>query len=248
MQPYYGKKRRRVVRTFNFNRILAFVMVVCFAVALLLVLSSLRFGAGSTAVKARTLYFVTMGDSETENDAYALANDCSKKGGAGYVVKENVFKVVAGVYTKKTDADSVVDRLKADIPAAGAAARTIVKIKLKKGDDALVDALHFCAYTAVDSLYDCVSALDKKQISQALAVKRCELLTADAARCGALAASCDADAKLRASVCALLSQVEAAIKSAGEKSDYPLSARLRYALCLIADKTANAFDALAEAG
>lgn len=242
MAQYYPKKRRRVLRTFNFNRILAFVTVVCFAVALCLALSSVKIGAGGKSVRSRAYYTVTVGSAAGEAAAFALAEDCRAKGGAGYVLKqEGKFTVAAALYLSVSDAEKVCSNLISEGIAAEVTTLKSEKIKFKAdGESPLAEAFNFCAYTLIDKLYECTLALDKREISEALALSRCSLWAAAASEKAAEAAKVKESEQETAVVFVLLGRLSEILSQAAQKSDYSVSSRLKYALCAAAEETAAA--------
>lgn len=242
MQPYFTNGRRRIMRRFNFNRILAFVMIICFLIALLLVLSSVKIIGAGKSVKPRTLYFVTVGQSLSQSQAAELAHQCKSKGGAGYILTDGTFKVAAALYIAKSAADSVETNLTADGIATGRAEIVIPKLKIQD-DEVLTQILSFSAYTLVDRLYDCAMQLAKKEISEALAVKQCELLISAAKTNGALSAEISKQA-ISATLVTMLDNVVAALKNVCKQDDYPLVARMRYALCSLSVNVAQTFETI----
>ena len=75
--------RRRVVRMFRFDRILAFIVFVSFAVAIVCILLSLSTGAANIVIKKRTLYIVTYASCASESEAKLRSEECFARGGAG---------------------------------------------------------------------------------------------------------------------------------------------------------------------
>ncbi len=104
--------RRRIVRTFEFNRIFLFASAICFAVALFAVLLSVTPGAAYSAVNARVVYFAIYAQASGDDDAASKAEECQSRGGAGYLyVKDSVVYTVAAAYSTESDAAKIANTI-----------------------------------------------------------------------------------------------------------------------------------------
>ncbi len=231
--------RRRIVRTFEFNRIFLFASAICFAVALFAVLLSVTPGAAYSAVNARVVYFVTYAQASGDDDAASKAEECQSRGGAGYLyVKDSVVYTVAAAYSTESDAAKIANT----IDGGQVKAVKIGKLRISKSDGSenICDILSFCAYTVADELSENAAAVDKRTMSAAAALEKCRLLKADVERLAAsLTGNDTASAAVKAFAQNVVDELERALSS-----DKSVQSRLRYAVCAT---TVLAEDAIAAA-
>lgn len=132
MQPYYGdephiiQKRTKKSRGYGGRRNVGHRRVLPVFLALLLCsvvpivvtytfLSKTTEAAGRTyRVKAETRYFLVTGSYDVTGDARLAAAVVKEKGGAGYLINDGKFRVIAAVYRDKKSAESVAAKQKSD--------------------------------------------------------------------------------------------------------------------------------------
>ena len=232
-------RRRRVVRTFHFDRILAFVIFVCFAVAMVCVALSFNMGAPSIVVKGRSLYVVTYARCASESEAKLKSEECFARGGAGNVVPDGDDFLVA--YTSYEEALTVAERLD------GSSVKEIALEKLKfvssSASELAADAAILCYVTFANELSECASELDAREVSEAVAVERCKLCLSEASRLLRLAsaqmslsATSPEEKALLSATVELLSEAAALLKDT-ETGEGLLTSRIRRAFVALALKT-----------
>ena len=235
-------RRRRVVRTFHFDRILAFVIFVCFAVAMVCVALSFNMGAPSIVVKGRSLYVVTYARCASESEAKLKSEECFASGGAGNVVPDgDDFLIAASAYTSYEEALTVAERLD------GSSVKEIALEKLKfvssSASELAADAAILCYVTFANELSECASELDAREVSEAVAVERCKLCLSEASRLLRLAsaqmslsATSPEEKALLSATVELLSEAAALLKDT-ETGEGLLTSRIRRAFVALALKT-----------
>lgn len=235
-------RRRRVIRTFRFDRILAFMTIVCFAVAIVCVVLSLSVSAPSLVVKKRVVYIVTYASCATESEAKLKSEECFARGGAGNVVPDgDEFYVAASAYTSGSEAATVAGRLD------GARVKEIELERLKLASspaaELVADAAVFCYVTLIDELEGCANELDRREVSEAVAVERCKLCASEASRLlrltsaqMSISTTASEEKELLSAASGLLAEAVALLKDA-ESGEGALTARIRRAYVALTLKT-----------
>ncbi len=72
------------------------------------------FSSGKIRVSNTTMYAVSVGQFETEQQAQTISQQISSQGGAGYVYHSGDYFVFTSLYDSIVDAKSVVEKLKTD--------------------------------------------------------------------------------------------------------------------------------------
>jgi hypothetical protein len=122
-------------------------------------------------VKALTLYAVQYGETDSDKGtAFLTAETVKSKGGAGYIVFDKGYHVLASCYESKKDAESVVSRLKKDKIRCSVYIISVneFKVKLVNGtaeQTAFVNSLNFF-FSVYKSLYALSVELDSALASQ----------------------------------------------------------------------------------
>lgn len=88
-----------------------FVIALC-GLFIFTIIGSSPSGIGSFNIKGQTYYSVSFGRFENLAEASREADKIIVRGGAGYIVKDKGYNVLASLYKSKTDADSVAGYLK----------------------------------------------------------------------------------------------------------------------------------------
>lgn len=236
--------RRRVVRMFRFDRILAFIVFVSFAVAIVCILLSLSTGAANIVIKKRTLYIVTYASCASESEAKLRSEECFARGGAGNIVPDgNEFYVAASGYASLESAASVAEKL------VGARIKEITFEQLKfvssSVSELVAEVMSLCYGTFFDELSSCAEERDKREISEAVAAERCKLCYSESARLlrltsaqTALSTTSQEEIRILTAASELLSEAVVIFKGA-ESGDGALAARIRRAFIALALKTGD---------
>lgn len=180
-------RRKRIIRTFDFGRILAFSAVVCIAVAALAVLMSFKQGEKYTVGKPCTFYAVTFGDSDDYRTAREDAAKCAARGGGGYIYSDGErFFVIAAIYADGTDARAV----SANIDGSKVLSFDLPQIRMERSESMSAAADFYLSVP--EELARCAEEIDKGETSEAVCIKRLSLYRAEAQR---LSAELSASAK-----------------------------------------------------
>lgn len=121
MQQYYGDepriiskrkiKRRKsnTVKAIKINGFAIFTVFLCVAVMLVAVIFNNKSG-DILKIPADNWYYVSFYTRTTETDAAISAHSVKETGGAGYLINDGSFHVVASVYKSESDAKAVVSK------------------------------------------------------------------------------------------------------------------------------------------
>lgn len=139
-----------------------------------LTVGSFSFGLfknGNFNIKDRSLYAVTMGESNDKFKAYNIAGGSSVLGAGGYVWYENdTYYVIANIYKNKSDAEKIADNISTSNYTVN-----VKEIKLK-GVSANIDGLEKSdkkiiynsinrLYSLYEEIYDLSNNIDTKTIT-----------------------------------------------------------------------------------
>ena len=229
------RNRRRIVRTFEFDRIFLFATAICFAVALAVVLLSVDFGSDYITVKSRKVYFVTYATAADADEANSKAEECKSRGGAGYLyaVGDAIY-AVAAAYETRASAEEIANAID------GALIETveIKELRLPKSEAAekLCEVFSFCAYTVTTQLNDCAAAVDKRDMSAEAAIEKCGLMKDDVQKSvGAFAALDTVSTAVKTLAENAAAELEKVLTTSGS-----VCSRFRYAACSIGVLARNA--------
>ena len=224
--------RRRVVRIFKFDRVLLFIIFICFAVALTCVLLSIDTLPSGIAVGQRTVYIVTFDTCDTQAEAKLKSQECFSRGGGGNVFEsESGFEVAASLHESRSNAEAV----KARMENAKLIELTFPRVRLDESVYAktAVEGLDICYYTVQDSLSKLLTELSEHTVSEAAAIKQCTLLSAEVERLyglssasASLSALSESERNAMASVVTVLGSAKDAFKECID-GDGAISARIR---------------------
>ena len=144
------------------------------------------FGNNKVAVKGFNIYAVSLNTFEDKESATTLASEVKLEGGAGYVLNDVNYSVLASIYASSSDAQNVLEKVLPTYPNAGIEVIKINRCELQalSSDDEneqVQNALNIFK-TAYQSLYDIGISLDTSQITSAQAkVKISDLLNSASA-------------------------------------------------------------------
>ncbi len=180
-KPRKGKKNGRVIKMDKEGAIVAITMLLCFLITF--ILAETLGGANLLGVfdkkeSAAEVYYAVIAETLDDESLSAIAADELRQlGGAGYVIRDKSYLVVASVYSDKGEAETVISRL--DSYSATVYELTIPEPKLKwcktADKDLVTDTLNY-ASEAFTGLYEISVELDKSSISEAQAVSRIKIL------------------------------------------------------------------------
>ncbi len=213
------KRKRRIIRTFDFGRILAFVTAVCIAVACAAALLGVKRGEKKVILESRALYGVVTGTYDSSAQAAAAADECAARGGAGYITEaDGRYAVMACMYSVESDAVSVASR----IDGATVCKVVLSGAELIKNTDSekMCKAFEFFSFTVTDNLMRVAAELEKREISESEAAVRIDGLKEEVLAAGE---SGDFAKTLADSVYGVLNA-----PADGKK---PLLSHIRFALC-----------------
>lgn len=229
------RKSRRFVRTFEFDRIFLFAAFICFAVALTAILLSVSEGKEYVSADGRTMYFVAYSRADGDENALSLSRECRKRGGAGYIFSaDEVTYVIAAAYPMEEQAETVAAKME----GGEAITFDVEELRLEKSDEAkaLCETFEFCLFSLIDELNACAEETEKRNISEAAALKKCELLKADVdTLCSRFVASDTASSAVKSLTENVSDALDNALNASGS-----VSPRLRYAVCALAELAKNA--------
>lgn len=169
------KYRRRRVYVLNVSKI------VLFSLALLLLFSA-AFGFFlykyhiKYTIPEDTYYYLQLAFSENGAVATERASEITDKGGAGYVLNDNGFRVMANVYSRKSDAEEVFSRYSASYSDAEIYEMKIPSLNLKKYMEKNLAKQIYPIYLCLESeLFDSLQKLDfslgRGELSEAAVLK-----------------------------------------------------------------------------
>ena len=197
----YGKcyryaPRRKNVRRIYLGRIVALVSFVCFAVCVLLLVFA-RTSKLKIAIKSEEYFFVMTASTAFSSDAAEKALALKTAGGAGYVLNDGVFKVMADVYLSEGDAAAASKRWSAAGVTATVTSYSTDKVKIDsyndKSKNSVVAELFSYPKTVVKELESLSGEYDGAAISEPLLLLRAEKLRNSVKKKSADAENLDGD-------------------------------------------------------
>ncbi len=173
--------RRNSVRRIYFGRVVALISVLCFAVCGAMLILARKNGVRSVMkINSEKYFFVSVASTEFVADASEKALALKNSGGAGYILNDGNFLVMAAVYSNEGDAATVAKRLSdAGMPALVYEFFT-PELKVEYTDDksrnAKVSELFSYPKTLVGELETLSRSIDASEISEPLALLTVEKL------------------------------------------------------------------------
>jgi len=156
-EPYRAHPRKRGEHTKG-RRSAALLICICLLVAAVSGAALITRKKKSAGVFPQTDYYaVALGAYATLPEAQIRADEVKQMGGAGYIVEDSRYLVLAFAYASAADCDGVIARL-AETGTAGEK-RVIPLARRDFGSKACADAAR-AAITAFDTLYTCAVKLD----------------------------------------------------------------------------------------
>lgn len=193
---YRYAPRRRSVRRIYMGRIVALVSVLCLTVCiLLLVFAPSR--RGTFEIKQHNYFFVTTASTEYSSDATEKALAIKRAGGAGYILNDGTFRVMAAVYSNEGEAATVAKRLSENGVSATVYELATEKLKFTAHEDKQKNAeiAELFAYpkSVAEKLETLSREYDAAETSEALALLEIENLRASVKKKSALLADSNSD-------------------------------------------------------
>lgn len=170
-----AKKKHKIPRLFAFFMILfscATVFFVANAFSNILAFSTVSlYKAKSATAKSFNVFMINVNNFETEQDAKKFASEIKLSGGAGYVMYDLGYNVIASAYLSSTDAQSVLEKVKLTYDTATV---KLVEINRCELESIVDDEQENCVQNALDifkntykNLYDLAVKLDTSQVTSA---------------------------------------------------------------------------------
>jgi hypothetical protein len=158
---------RRIYRKIYWNRVVLLIAALSFIVCAVILGLVYGLGAGkSGGAAAQTVppysyYAVSTGTYPTRAEAVTAGMTLRQRGGAGYILTdENGFTVLASVYQKEGDAQTVADRLTAEGTAAEVYVCAAPALRLSYPDGAVPDAAYLELFAAPHAWFEPLARLD----------------------------------------------------------------------------------------
>jgi hypothetical protein len=165
--PFKKNARARLSGRRKKSILICALIMAAFVCAYIMFSSVASDGLSSVNISEKRYYAVCLGVYDDEPAAEANAARVRGRGAAGFVARENNYKVLSSAYAVKKDAQSVVDRLKANGVDAALFAIIIPKCRIKnvaaKSKDAVVRLLETYGQL-YDELYALSVALDEELV------------------------------------------------------------------------------------
>ena len=246
MQPYYGdephiiQKRTKKSRDYGGRRgacrrrvlPVFLILLLCSVVP---IAATYAFLSGTTEaagriyrVKAETRYFLVTGSYDVTGDARLAAAAVKEKGGAGYVINDGKFRVVAAVYRDKKTAEAVAAKQKND--------NEIYPVTIKEtslGENAEIAKRLSAALDICDSVFTDVTSVTEEYERGNLTDGALTLAVKNAAERLTEAARKINDADETGLIVEYLTAMSGMLNDATTEDKYTLPVRVRYALCAI---------------
>lgn len=230
-EPYIISKKRTVRKVYK-GRIVAAVLIACF----LVIGGAIWFsrGSGKLKLEARKFGFVTVGSYSSLAEASVRAGAVIKQGGAGYILGEDEYRVMAACYASEEDAEKVCSRLTENGESASVYVAERTRLDIERPEENADLAARALAYPdeAFDTLYEISLKTDTAEISEAAAkyalLKISVTVTSQKAECATIKG---AAGEYTAGV---LSKIEDALAALSESKE-SFSQAVKYTLCEIAD-------------
>ncbi|MEG2085032.1 MAG: hypothetical protein RRY78_05680, partial [Clostridia bacterium] len=178
-----GKKRKKNGKTskFRYSLILICVVLLCLSITILItdnltngnVLSSLKEAIAQN--ERQTFYCVEYSNYADFETAKAKSQELRLQGGAGYVVKAEVFRVIADCFVSKDDAENVVKKLNNAVNIASVYQIEIPKLnksKLPKKHEEIASTTLKYIDRCYAELHDLTLSLAKGTIDKSVATSR----------------------------------------------------------------------------
>lgn len=170
-----AKKKHKIPRLFAFFMVLfgcATVFFVANAFSNILAFSTVSlYKAKSATAKSFNVFMINVNNFETEQDAKKFASEIKLSGGAGYVIYDLGYNVIASAYLSSTDAQSVLEKVKLTYDTATV---KLVEINRCELENIVDDEQESCVQNALDifkntykNLYDLAVKLDTSQVTSA---------------------------------------------------------------------------------
>lgn len=246
MQPYYGdephiiQKRHKKShgyggrRNKGYCRVLPVFLILLSCTVLPIVatyalLSQTTQATGKTyCVKSETRYFLVTGSYDVTGDARLAAAVVKEKGGAGYVINDGKFRVVAAVYRDKKSAEAVAAKQKDD--------DEIYSVTIKEtslGENAEIAKRLSVALNVYDSVFVDVTSVTEEYEQGNSTDGALTLAVTNAAERMTSAAREITDADGTGLIGEYLTTMASVLNDATTEDKYTLPVRVRYALCSI---------------
>lgn len=246
MQPYYGdephiiQKRTKKSRGYGYRRNAArrrvlpvfLILLLCTVLpiaATYALLSKTTQTAGRTyRVKAETRYFLVTGSYDVTGDARLAAAVVKEKGGAGYLINDGKFRVIAAVYRDKKSAESVAAKQKDDIE--------IYPVTIKEttlGENAEIAKKLSVALNVYDSVFSDVTSVTEEYERSNSTDGALTLAVTNAAERMTSAAREITDTDGTGLIGEYLTAMAGILNDAATEDKYTLPVRVRCALCSI---------------
>ena len=174
--PEKKKNKKRKARGF-----FAFILIMISCVTVFFVANAFSnilafstvslYKARSATAKSFNVFMININNFEKEDDAKKFAAEIKLAGGAGYVMYDLGYNVIASAYLSSTDAQSVLEKVKLTYDTATV---KLVEINRCELENIVDDEQEKCVQKALDlfkntykSLYDLSVKLDSSQITSA---------------------------------------------------------------------------------
>ncbi len=165
MQQYYGdepriipkskikRKKSNTVTALKINGFAVFALFVCVAVMLVAVYFNNKSGE-VLKIPAKSWYYISFYTRTAETEAAISAHSVKETGGAGYLINDGQFRVVAAVYKSESDAKSVAAKqtLEAEIYKLA-----VPGMKISAFGDKETDKTVKKAFSYYETVYDAVN-------------------------------------------------------------------------------------------
>jgi len=175
-KPQMKKPKKRKARKF-----FAFIMIIFSCVTVFFVANAFSnilafstvslYKAKSATAKSFNVFMINVNNFENESDAQKFSAEIKLAGGAGYVMYDLGYNVIASAYLSSADAQSVLEKVKLTYDTATV---KLVEINRCELENIVDDEQEKCVQKALDlfkstykSLYDLSVKLDTIQITSA---------------------------------------------------------------------------------
>lgn len=174
--PVKKKAKKR-----SFRKFFAFFMVLCSCATIFFVANAFSnilafstvslYKAKSATAKSFNVFMININNFETESDAQKLASEIKLAGGAGYVMYDFGYNVIASAYLSSSDAQGVLEKVKLTYENATV---KLVEINRCELENIVDDEQENCVQQSLDlfkntykNLYELAIKLDTSQITSA---------------------------------------------------------------------------------
>lgn len=219
----YGKKRRGTLRIFL---IFAFCAILPIAAVCAFMPKIAQPTTKTYRSKAYAIYFLITGSYDAIADANLASDVVRERGGAGYIINDGSFKVVAAVYKTKKTAEAVAAKQKIDA--------TVYELTVKEaplGSDKDAAKRLMTALNACDSAYADITAVTEDCETGNATESALSLAVTNAANGLKDAAGGISDIEVSSPIIEYLEASADGLAGTVTDEKHTLTVRVRYALC-----------------